>query len=145
TMDRPTASRNFRHVPNLIAHAALAGRGPLRVNSLEGVGDYIHAEDLARAILALLAAPRLNYSVYNVGAGTTTTVGDFVAWAQERVSGFQAELSPAADADLVQDPGRRDGMWGAYDISRIKAETGWCPRPVRQAFHGYMDWIMAQR
>jgi hypothetical protein len=32
-------------------------------------------------------------------------------------------------------------MWGAYDISRISAETGWRPRSVRVAFHAYMDWI----
>jgi nucleoside-diphosphate-sugar epimerase len=32
-------------------------------------------------------------------------------------------------------------MWGAYDISRISADTGWRPRPVREALHAYMDWI----
>jgi nucleoside-diphosphate-sugar epimerase len=141
TMDRITASRNFRHVPNRIAHFALEGRGRLRVNSLNGVGDYIHAEDVARAILGLLAAPHLAYRVYNIGSGTTSNVGDFVAWAAEKVPGFQAEVVPAADADLVQDPTLKDGMWGAYDISRIQAETGWRPRPVRQAFHAYMDWL----
>jgi nucleoside-diphosphate-sugar epimerase len=36
-------------------------------------------------------------------------------------------------------------MWGAYDISRITADTGWTPRPTREAFHGYMDWIAARR
>ena len=139
TMDRVTASRNVRHVPNRIAHAALEVRGRLRVNSLDGVGDYIHAEDVARAILALLAAPRLNFSVYNIASGTTTSVRDFVEWAAEKVPGFQAEVVSAADAELVQDPSLKDGMWGAYDISRIQAETSWRPRPVREAFHAYMD------
>jgi UDP-glucose 4-epimerase len=36
-------------------------------------------------------------------------------------------------------------MWGAYDVSRIAAETGWKPRPVREALHAYMDWIVAER
>jgi UDP-glucose 4-epimerase len=36
-------------------------------------------------------------------------------------------------------------MWGAYDISRVTAETGWKPRPVREALHAYMDWIAAER
>ena len=35
-------------------------------------------------------------------------------------------------------------MWGAYDVSRIHAETGWKPRPVREALHAYIDWIRAQ-
>jgi len=145
TMDRVTASRNFRHVPNRIAHAAIEGRGPLKVNSLDGVGDYIHAEDVADAILGLLAAPRLAHSVYNIGSGTTSSVRDFVAWAAEKIPGFEAEVVPAAGADLVQDPALKDGMWGAYDISRIQAETGWRPRAVRHAFQAYMDWLSQPR
>src|SRR5690348_13911663 len=34
TMDRPTASRNFRHTPNRIAHLAVAGEKRVRVNTL---------------------------------------------------------------------------------------------------------------
>jgi len=44
----------------------------------------------------------------------------------------------------VQDESLRAGMWGAYDISRISTETGWRPRPVREALHAYMDWIAAE-
>ena len=144
TMDRPTASRNYRHVPNRIAHLAVEGAGRVRVNALEGVGDYVHSEDVARAILALLRAERLRYSVYNIAMGHTVTLGDLVGWAAEKCPGFRAEISPAAEADIVQDASRVDGMWGAYDISRLTFETGWRPRPVREAFHGYMDWIAAQ-
>jgi nucleoside-diphosphate-sugar epimerase len=36
-------------------------------------------------------------------------------------------------------------MWGAYDISRIAGETGWAPRPMREALHAYMEWIAAER
>jgi UDP-glucose 4-epimerase len=145
TMDRVTASRNFRHIPNRIAHLALEGGQPVRVNSLDGVGDYIHAEDVARAIMALLLTPRLRYSTYNIASGVTTTLGQFIDWAAEKVPGFHAAVVPAAQADIIQDPSLRDGMWGAYDIARIQADTGWRPRPGRDAFHGYMEWIAAQR
>ena len=141
TMDRVTASRDFRHVPNRIAHWALEGRGTLRVNSLEGAGDYLHVEDLADAVLKLLAAPRPSYSVYNIASGQLTSVGDFINWAAEKVPGFAGEVVPAAEADLMQDPTLKDGMWGAYDIARLQADTGWRPRPVRQAFHAYLDWL----
>jgi UDP-glucose 4-epimerase len=145
TMDRVTASRNFRHVPNRIAHMAVEGVKRVRVNTLDAVGDYIHAEDVARAICALLRASALRYSTYNVAAGVTTTVGELVAWAGEKAPGFHAEIVADEDADILQDASLRDGMWGAYDISRIGAETGWKPRPVREALHAYMDWIAAQR
>jgi UDP-glucose 4-epimerase len=144
-MDRVTASRNFRHVPNRIAHMAVEGVKRVRVNTLDAVGDYIHAEDVARAITALLRAPALRYSAYNIAMGATVTVGELVNWAAEKAPGFHAEITADADADILQDASLRDGMWGAYDISRIAAETGWRPRPVREALHAYMDWIAAQR
>jgi UDP-glucose 4-epimerase len=34
-------------------------------------------------------------------------------------------------------------MWGEYDLARIERDTDWRPRPARQAFHDYMDWIAA--
>jgi UDP-glucose 4-epimerase len=144
-MDRVTASRNYRHVPNRIAHMALEGRERVRVNTLDAVGDYIHVEDVARAIRSLLQVPRLRYSAYNVACGATATIGDMVGWAAEKVPGFRAELAPPEQADILQDPTLTDGMWGAYDISRILGETGWKPRPMREAMHAYMDWIAAER
>ncbi len=144
TMDRATASRNYRHVPNRIAHLAVAGAARVRVSTLAAVGDYIHAEDVARAIAALLKAPALRYSSYNIAMGTTATVGDLVNWAAEKSPGFHAEVVAAGDADILQDESLREGMWGAYDISRITAETGWRPRPVREALHAYMDWLAAE-
>ncbi|MGB6310867.1 MAG: NAD(P)-dependent oxidoreductase [Steroidobacteraceae bacterium] len=145
TMDRVTASRNFRHVPNRIAHLALEGVKCVRVNTLDAVGDYIHVEDVARAIVSLLRAPRLRYSAYNIAAGSTATVGDLVGWAAEKVPGFHAQIAPSDQADILQDASLKDGMWGAYDISRIAGETGWKPRPTRAALHAYMDWIAAER
>jgi len=144
-MDRVTASRNFRHVPNRIAHLAIEGTRCVRVNTLDAVGDYIHSEDVASGIVALLDAPKLRYSAYNIAAGATATIDELVAWAAEKVPGFHAELVPPAEADILQDPTLSGGMWGAYDISRIAADTGWRPRPTREALHAYMDWIAAQR
>ena len=144
-MDRVTASRNMRHVPNRIANMALDGVKRVRVNTLDAVGDYIHVEDVASAIVSLLRAPRLRYSAYNTACGATARIGDMIGWAAEKVPGFHAEVVPPEQADIVQDPARSDGMWGAYDVSRIAAETGWKPRPMREAFHAYMDWIAAAR
>ncbi len=145
TMDRVTASRNFRHVPNRIAHIALQGAGRVRVNTLDAIGDYLHVEDLAHGIISLLRAPQLRYSAYNVAYGQAVSIREMVMWAAEKVPGFSGEVTAADQADILQDPNLKDGMWGAYDISRITGETGWRPRPMRAAMHAYMDWIAAQR
>jgi len=144
-MDRVTASRNFRHVPNRIAHMALDGVKRVRVNTLDAVGDYVHVEDVASAIVSLLRAPRVRHSAYNVACGATASIREMVGWAAEKVPGFGAELAPPEQADIVQDPTLKDGMWGAYDVSRLFSETGWKPRPMRAALHAYMDWIAAER
>jgi UDP-glucose 4-epimerase len=145
TMDRVTASRNHRHVPNRIANMAVEGAECVRVNTLTAIGDYIHSEDVARAIASLLRAPKLHYSAYNVAQGEATSIGELVGWAAERAPGFRAEIVAAGEADILQDESLRDGMWGAYDISRIAGETGWRPRPVREALHAYMQWLEAER
>ena len=145
TMDRVTLSRDFRHVPNRIAHMAAEGVPRIRVNTLAAVGDYIHVEDAADGIISLLRAPALRYSAYNIAAGATATIGDLVQWAAEKAPGFHAQVVAAGEADILQDPGLAGGMWGAYDISRIRGETGWKPRPVREALHAYMDLIAGER
>jgi nucleoside-diphosphate-sugar epimerase len=124
---------------------ALDGVRRVRVNTLDAVGDYIHAEDVARAIGSLLRAPRLRYSAYSVACGVTASIGEMVGWVAEKVPGFGAEVVPAEQADIVQDPALRDGMWGAYDVARICGETGWKPRPMREALHAYMDWLATER
>ncbi len=145
TMDRVTASRNFRHVPNRLAHMALDGVSRVRVNTVDGVGDYIHAEDVAAGIRALLLLPALRYSAYNIAAGVTATIADMVGWIAERVPGFHAEITGPEEADILQDPALHSGMWGAYDISRICTETGWRPRSTRAALLAYVDWLAAER
>jgi UDP-glucose 4-epimerase len=140
-MDRATESRNFRHVPNRVAHMALFGE-TIRPNSLEPVGDYVLSTDVARAITALIEAPGLRYRHYNIGSGAAVTIGDIIAWARERVPSLRAETSPGDAANIVQDTALKGGMWGAYDIARIERDTAWRPLPGKEAFHTYMDWIV---
>jgi UDP-glucose 4-epimerase len=142
-MDRATSTRIFRHAPNEIAHKVIEGVKHVRVNSLDGVGDYIHSQDAAHAIIALLEAPSLRYSVYNVAAGVTATLADLVRWAAEKAPGFHATVVPPGEAEILQDDTQRDGAWGAYDLARIHRDTGWEPRPVREAFHAYIEWLAA--
>jgi UDP-glucose 4-epimerase len=139
-MDRATESRNFRHVPNRVAHMALAGE-LIRPNSLDAVGDYLSSSEVARAVIALLTASKLHYRHYNIANGSATTIGDVISWAADKVPTLRFEVSPAEAANVTQDPLFKTGMWGAYDIARILRDTDWRPRPEKEVFHDYMDWI----
>ena len=137
TMDRVTATRDFRHIPNRIARMGLAGQ-PIRVSSLAAVGDYTHSEDVAAGVAALLYANALRFPVYNVAQGEVATVGDLLDWAAEVVPGLRHSVVGESEADILADPTLTGGMWGAYDISRIRADTGWTPRPTKVAFQAYV-------
>ena len=141
-MDRVTASRDVRCVPNRIAHLALAGE-TIRVNDADGVGDWIHAGDVAEALRLLLTAPAPAYPVYNIAYGQAVTIGDLIEIVAQHVPGTRWEVVGGDSANVVHDARRRLGRWGAYDISRLTDGHGWRPRPLAEALHDYIDWIAA--
>src|SRR5260370_25979047 len=73
TMDRITSTRNFRHVPNRIAHMALEGVKRVLLNTLAAVGDYILVEDVARPVASLLPARPRRSAPAAVASATTQT------------------------------------------------------------------------
>ncbi len=139
-MDRATPARNVQSTVYRLVHLALAGR-PLKVTSLEAGGDWIHAQDVARALSALLDAPDLKHATYNVAQGEFTTLAELVEIVQAVVPGWHALVAPEAEADIAQDPSRRLGRWSDYDNSRLRDECGWRPRPIREALQSYVAWV----
>ena len=91
TMDRATASRNFRHVPNRIAHMALERRRD-PPNTLEPSATTSTPRTWPRhpgpARCAAAQASR-----YNIALGETATIGDMIGWAAEKVPGFRTEVA----------------------------------------------------
>ena len=145
TMDRVTAtpqqpSHSQPHRPSG------AGGSEARAREHARCGRRLHpCGRCGRRHHRLLRAPRLRYSAYNVAAGVTATAGDLISWAAEKVPGFGAEVVPSEQADIVRIR-RSTAACGAPTMSRaLRNETGWRPRPVREALHAYMDWLVAER
>jgi nucleoside-diphosphate-sugar epimerase len=88
-----------------------------------------------------LGAPDLKHATYNVAQGEFTTLGELVEIVREVVPDLRALVAPEAEADIAQDPGRRLGRWSDYDISRLRDECGWRPRPIREALQSYVAWV----
>jgi UDP-glucose 4-epimerase len=140
-MDRWRPSRAYDCPPKAILHIAREGR-PVRVNSLDGVGDHIHAQDVARAMIALLEKEGgYAHDVYNVAQGEAVSLGQLLEMCRALHPGLTWEIAPPADCDIVSDPRFKGGRWGAYDISRIQAETGWQPMPLPEALAHYDAFI----
>ena len=114
---------------------------PVRLRSREAVGDFINAEDVGSAIVSLLRAASLQHPIYNVAAGETCTIGELIDTAREKIPRLVTEVGELDTLDIDYDPSQTHGRWGAYDIAKIRHDTGWKPRPLREAFHSYIGWV----
>lgn len=140
-MDRETPSRAVRSAPKAIAERAV-GDKPVRVRALDAAGDFIHAGDVAEAIISLIEADALRYPVYNIAAGELKTIRELLEAFRQCIPTLRyEEVGEGAPADVDQDPRLRNGRFGAYDISRIRADTGWAPRPLAEAVNDYVNWL----
>ena len=140
-MDRWTPGRDFACAPNVMVHKALAGER-WTIRGADAVGDFIHGGDVGRAICSLLATEKTPNDIYNIGYGAPATLAELSDHVCASVKG--AAWRPAAEgeaADLSGDPGRVTGAWGAYDITRLRADTGWAPMPLRDAIADYVAWV----
>jgi len=155
-MDRVTASRNMHHVPHRIARMALDGSSACASIRLDAVGDYIHAEDVARAIVSLLHAPRLRYSTYNVACGATASIGEMVDGGGKSAWLWPEIVPPSKRHPAGPPPSgrqwvltmfraqRRDRLETAADCARhcMPTWTGWRPSaaPARHRNQDDSQW-----
>ena len=140
-MDRRRPSRAYYCPPYVVIHKALEG-ARLRINAPDAIGDHLHSQDVARAIMALLEKEEpFGYPVYNIAYGEAVTMRELIEMVSEIIPQLEWEVAPEDVCDIVADDRFRGGRWGAYDISRMKRETGWRPRPLPEALADYVGFI----
>ena len=138
-MDRWTPGRDFQCAPNLIVQHALQGK-PIRVSGAEGVGDWLHVADVASGMLALLDAQVTGHAVFNIAYGEAVSIRELIEIVAATVERTDWQETLPDQADIVGNPGKRHGAWGAYDNSRLRA-LGWSPTPLDQALTSYVGWV----
>lgn len=109
-----------RLIPAAIA-AALAGRAPVLRSPAGTRRDLLHADDAARALLAiadLLAAGHGAGEAFNAGTGEPRTTLE--------VARLVCALAGTGAEPEQRGAGEPDGRW--LDASRLRAATGWAPR-----------------
>ncbi len=139
-MDRQTSGRDVRCVPYRIAHGIIENK-PLRINSLNVIGDFIHVVDVAKAINGLSIADTLNHDVYNIAYGKPVSIGQMIRIAQRRFPELTYEIVAADEAEIFLDPLLDKGRYGPYSIKRIFTDTGWQPRSIEDGISDYLAWL----
>ena len=123
-------------IPMLVTEM-LAGRRP-RTTLGTQAWDWLHVDDVARAILAVAATPTAE-GVFNLGSGRAVPVRSVV----ERIRDLAA---PGMELTFGEIPFRPDQvMHMQADISRLTAVTGWAPRvPIEEGLAGTVAWYRAR-
>ena len=108
-------------IPAIVSQLA-AGQRSLKLGNLEPARDYIHAEDIARAVLDLAVTPLDGFRPFNVGTGLEWTVRDVVNLCGEALG---------REIAVEQDPERMrpsDRLHLKADHATLTAATGWTPQ-----------------
>jgi UDP-glucose 4-epimerase len=104
-----------------IQRQVITGVRTLKLGNLDPKRDYIHTQDMGRAIDALLTLPPKGCEVFNIGRGIEYSV-------REVVAAFERQLGEALAIEV--DPARVrnvERMHLLADVTKLKEATGWEP------------------
>jgi nucleoside-diphosphate-sugar epimerase len=105
-------------------------------------GDYIYARDVAAGLVQIADAPALSRTVYNLGSGKAVTAAQWCTALAPLIPGFRWRSAAAGEAYNVESHTGFDR--GAFDISKIAAETGFAPQfDFASAPADYLAWSNA--
>lgn len=109
------------HLIPEIQQQVLSGARILRLGNLDPKRDFIHTEDMGRAMALLLGKGLQGFDVFNIGRGIEYSV-------REVVEAFERQLGEQLTIDV--DPARVrkvERMHLLADVSKLKRVTGWEP------------------
>lgn len=110
------------HLIPEIQKQVLAGERTLRLGNLDPKRDFIHTEDMARAMAALLSADIKGFDVFNIGRGIEYSVREVVeAFAEQLGEPLRIEVDPERVRKVER-------MHLLADVAKLKAATGWEPQ-----------------
>ncbi len=110
------------HLIPEIQRQVMSGSRELKLGNLDPKRDFIHTDDMANAMIALLAHVRTGFEIFNIGRGIEYSV-------REVVEAFERQLGERLN--IVVDPARVrkvERMHLLADVSKLKERTGWEPK-----------------
>ncbi|HNR55738.1 MAG TPA: GDP-mannose 4,6-dehydratase [Flavobacteriales bacterium] len=110
------------HLIPEIQKQVLSGVRELRLGNLDPKRDFIHTEDMSRAMSALLRAQVKGCEVFNIGRGIEYSVREIVdAFARQLGEPLTISVDPARVRKVER-------MHLLADVSKLKRVTGWEPQ-----------------
>ena len=143
-MERPTGARskNSMSLPYRMVRSTLEHR-PLRISecTLRAGGDFLSAEDVAKAVELLLYWKSLPHDVFNIASGRRHAIPMLFEVFRSIAPEFRYEVVDSDQAEVHLNPDDRLARFNAYSISRI-TELDWRPRTLESQFRSYWEWVV---
>ena len=116
---------------------ALAGRPTRFESGSSAMRQYVHVDDVASALVALLQAPCPAQSAYNVSGGDYRPFREVVDLVRR--------IFPAADIGAGDAPDPEDPPMGPLSIEALQRDVGWRPAvSLAAGLTSYADWLKAR-
>lgn len=114
----PGQAGSAKLIPYTI-ESLLAGKVPRYTSGTRQV-DWIYVDDVARGLMALALAPKVEGGTLDIGSGSLVSVREIVR--------LIFEIMGSTDAPLFGSlPSRQDEIVRVADISRTRSMVGWSP------------------
>lgn len=137
-LEHPTGAREAMSGIYGLMHAACKGE-EIRVNDDGQSRDLTAASEVARAVVALLHAPRLAHRIYNLGAGRGYTLPDILAALQTAVPDLRWRAASPEEATVGFGIGARRGPLA---MTRLRTDLGFGLNDDLAAhLIAYRDWL----
>lgn len=138
---RDTLSPHFQ-----LARLAAAGQNA-RLPAREGRKDLVYSRDVAAGIVALLDAPALRYTLYNLSSGRSgewhSTLADWCGHLKKVYPGFEFRTVSAGDPHDIFAADKVDRA--PMDIGRIVQDVGFTPaHGPAEAYADMVNWLRQQ-
>ena len=116
---------------------ALTGCPTRFASGSSAMRQYVHVDDVASALVALLTAPRPPRLAYNVSGGDYRPFREVVDLVRA--------LFPAADVVVGDAADPEDPPMGPLSIAAIERDVGWRPVvPLEAGLASYAEWLRAR-
>jgi UDP-glucuronate 4-epimerase len=116
---------------------ALASRPTHLATGGSALRQYVHVDDIAAALIALLQAPGLKRAAYNVSGGDYRPFPQIADMVRDIFPQAEITIGNAADPD--------DPLMGPLAIRAIEKDIGWKPAiPLAEGLKLYSDWLRAR-
>jgi len=122
---------------NNIIEGAYSGKAVTIEKGGDQTNDFIYTKDIAHGIYLACMAPKLRYTVYNIGTGIGVTLKDFAEEVKRLIPAANIQIGPG-----LHYAGGLSQSYCIYDITRAREDLGYSPQfTLRKTVEDYIKTL----